>query len=369
MREPEAPRPSAGPRFRRAAWRAPGASTTLLQPPPAPGPDARWQQWIAENLLRNCTPESMLETMALNGLDPAQCEAALRDMEHNPAFIAARRWQQIQRKYESVLANQQRLWELAPHYAEVERREHVSRDEWLERYVSQGRPLLLTGLARDWPAMTRWTPQALRDRFGDAEVEIQAERNADPKFEENKLALRRRVRFAEFVDRVVTGGPTNDYYLTANNELLRTPEFASLLDDIGSMPEYCRRTELARSAWFWFGPTGTNTPLHHDAVMLMHTQVHGRKRWRFISPLEAPRLYNYSGVFSPIDIDRPDLVRYPAFRDVKVLEVIAGPGDTVFLPLGWWHQVASLDVSISFSFTCLDVPNEYVYANPEIQNW
>ena len=345
------------------------AAMSSLQPPRAPGPDARWQQWIAENLLRNCTPESMLETMGSNGLDPAQCEAAIRDMEANPAFLAARRWQQIQRKFESVLANQQMLWELAPRYAEVERRDSVSRDEWLERYVSQGRPLLLTGMARDWPALQRWTPQSLRERFGSCEVEIQADRNADPKYEENKLDRRRKVRFAEFVDRVLTGGPTNDYYLTANNELLRSPEFAPLLDDIGTLPAFCRRGDLARSAWFWFGPAGTNTPLHHDAVMLMHTQVYGRKRWRFISPLETPRLYNYSGVFSPIDIDQPDLVRYPAFREVKVLEVIAGPGDTVFLPLGWWHQVAALDVSISFSFTNLDVPNEYVYANPTIQDW
>jgi ribosomal protein L16 Arg81 hydroxylase len=101
----------------------------------------------------------------------------------------------------------------------------------------------------------------------------------------------------------------------------------------------------------------------------MHTQIHGRKRWRFISPLETPRLYNTHGVFSPIDVDQPDLVRYPAFREVKMLEVVAEPGDTVFLPLGWWHQVASLDVSISFSFTNLDVPNEYVYVNPAIQDW
>ena len=365
MTHSHSPAPSAGPE----SAAQPGAAAPLVKPPPAPGPDASWLQWIADNLLRGCTPESMLETMAAHGLDPARCEAALRDMDRNPGMVAARKWQQLQRKLESVMANQQKLWELAPHYTEVDRREQVSRDEWLERYVSQGRPLLLTGLARDWPALTRWTPQALRDRFGDVEVEIQSERNADPKFEENKLALRRRVPFAEFVDRVVTGGPTNDYYLTANNELLRTPEFASLLDDIGSMPDYCRRSALAGSSWFWFGPRSTNTPLHHDTQMLMHTQIHGRKRWRFISPLETPRLYNTHGVFSPIDVDQPDLVRYPAFREVKMLEVVAEPGDTVFLPLGWWHQVASLDVSISFSFTNLDVPNEYVYVNPAIQDW
>jgi mannose-6-phosphate isomerase-like protein (cupin superfamily) len=31
-----------------------------------------------------------------------------------------------------------------------------------------------------------------------------------------------------------------------------------------------------------------------------------------------------------------------------VREVIVEPGETVFLPLGWWHQVTTLDVSLSF---------------------
>lgn len=95
----------------------------------------------------------------------------------------------------------------------------------------------------------------------------------------------------------------------------------------------------------------------------------GHKRWRFISPLENPKLYNHNGVFSPIDVDRPDLVRYPTFAQVKMLEVIVEPGETVFLPLGWWHQVTSLDVSQSFSFSNLAVPNEFTYVNASIHNW
>jgi ribosomal protein L16 Arg81 hydroxylase len=69
--------------------------------------------------------------------------------------------------------------------------------------------------------------------------------------------------------------------------------------------------------------------------MLFHTQIVGRKRWRFVSPLETPRLYNYYDVYSPVDIDRPDLYRYPDFAKVTVLDVVVEPGETMFLPLGW----------------------------------
>ena len=349
--------------------------------PPAPRPraigrastfkplDAGWQQWIAENRLRNCTPESMLVTMTNAGLDPAECAPAIRRMEHDPAFLAARKIQQLQRKLESVLANQQKLWELAPDYGRVEKRPKITRREFIDRHVLGSRPLVLTGLTRDWPAMKRWSAQDLKTRFGHLDVEVQAERSADPNFEENKLEHRRKVRLADFVDQVVSGGATNDYYLTANNEALRSPGFAPLLADIGTLPDFCDRAELPRLSSFWFGPAGTNTPLHHDTLMLFHTQIVGRKRWRFISPLQTPRLYNHNNVFSPIDLDQPDFERYPLFRDVKVLEVVVEPGETVYLPLGWWHQVTALDVSLSFSYSNIAVPNQYTYQNPEIRNW
>lgn len=345
--------------------------------PPAPRPraiafvplDTGWRQWIAENRLRDCAPESMLATMTDAGLDPREARAAIALIEDDPAFRAARRMQQVQRKLECITGNLQRLWESSPQYGTIEKRKTPSRNEFIDRYIRGCRPVVLTDVARDWPAMKRWSPKDLQTRFGHLEVEIQDGRAADPKFEENKMEHRRTVRLGEFVDRVVAGGPTNDYYMTANNEVLRRPEFAPLLRDIGSMPPACDRAVLADRSSFWFGPGGTNTPLHHDTIMLFHTQVVGRKRWRFISPLDTPKLYNYNNVFSPIDIDRPDLSRFPLFADVKVLEVVVEPGETVFLPLAWWHQVSSLDVSLSFSFTNLDVPNHFTYQNPDIRNW
>ncbi len=341
----------------------------LLKQRPRVEIDAGWQQWIAENRLRDCTPESMVVTMANAGIDEGEARAAIAAMERAPAFLAARRHQQLHRKLESVVGNLQKLREVWPAYTTVEKRSGVSYDEFIERYAAGCRPVVLTDLAKDWPAMQHWSPAWLKARFGHLEVEVQAERNADPKFEENKLAHRRTVRLGDFVDQVLAGGATNDYYLTANNEILRRPEFAPLLADIGSLPPYCKADALSRSASFWFGPAGTNTPLHHDTLMLLHTQVVGRKRWRFISPLDTPRVYNHTGVFSPIQLDAPDYDRYPLFRGVRVLETVVEPGETIFLPLAWWHQVSGLDVSLSLSYTNLDVPNEYTFNDPSITEW
>jgi hypothetical protein len=347
----------------------PAAAKNLGTPPPGhPLPDD-WRQWVAENRLRNCTPESMLETMAGAGIDRDHARDAIARIEADPVFRAARRMQQPQHKLESVAANMQKLWEAAPRYGVVEKRSSPSRDEFLERYVFGCRPVVLTDMARDWPAMTRWSPEDLKTRFGHVTVEIQDDRNADPKYEENKPAHRRKVPLGPFVDRVLAVTPTNDCYMTANNEALRLPELAPLLEDIGSLPAFCDRSKLGTCSSFWFGPAGTLTPLHHDTLMLFHTQVVGRKRWRLISPLETAKLYNFNSVFSPIDIDRPNLSRYPRFKDVVMLDVTVEPGETLFLPLAWWHHVTSLDVCLSMSYTNVDAPNHYIYQNPNIGNW
>ena len=42
-----------------------------------------------------------------------------------------------------------------------------------------------------------------------------------------------------------------------------------------------------------------------------------------------------------------------------VLETVIGPGEAIFLPVGWWHQVEALDLSASMSFTSFRRPNNH----------
>lgn len=326
--------------------------------------DASWQRWLVEQRLRGCTVDSMLQAIEGAGQARADAERFVASLENDPAYAVAQAVHQRYRKLESVALNLQRLWASDPTYRTVEKRGDLTAEEFAARYVRGCRPVVLTGHTRDWPAMHRWSPDDLKRRFGHLDVDIQSDRDADPNYEQNKLKLTRRTNLGAFVDQVVQGGATNDYYLTANNEVLRRPEFAPLLADIGTLPPLCDRSQLADRSSFWFGPAGTVTPLHHDTLMLFHTQVVGRKRWRFVSPLEWPRVYNVRNVFSEVDLERPDPGRFPDFEQATVLEVVVEPGETMFLPLAWWHQVASLDVSLSFSYSCVAVPNQFDYSDP-----
>jgi hypothetical protein len=158
---------------------------------------------------------------------------------------------------------------------------------------------------------------------------------------------RRRMRLAEFIARLPSAG--NDLYLTGKNDLLRQPEFASLHEDFSHPPGILDAT-TGPVPRLWMGGASTVTPLHHDSSNILFGQVYGRKRVRLIPPYEIGKLAAGATCFSPIDIDHPDLERFPAFRDVTVLDTVVAPGDLLLLPIGWWHAVRSLEPSISLSF-------------------
>lgn len=327
-----------------------------------------WRQWVAENALRDCTPQSMCETMINAGVPREAAVAGVASVLDDPCYRAALKHRQLARKQQSILLNQHRLLQHAPGWGHIEKRSGLSHRELLERYAMGSYPVVVKDLAQGWPALQRWTPAYLQERFGALEIEVQAGRSAEKDYEPNKLALRRRMRLADFIDRI-QAGPSNDLYLTANNEALRDTALAALLEDIGPLPEYLEPATLGGSAFLWVGPAGTVTPLHHDTVHLFHLQIFGRKRWRFISPLQTPLVYNFNAVFSEVNLDAPDLGRYPEFAKAQVLDVVVEPGEAIFLPLAWWHHVSSLDTCISLSLSNVRLPNHFEYDNPAITNW
>jgi ribosomal protein L16 Arg81 hydroxylase len=100
----------------------------------------------------------------------------------------------------------------------------------------------------------------------------------------------------------------------------------------------------------WIGPAGTVTSLHHDLTNNFIAQVVGRKRLKILPAAEVGKLYNSRHVFSDIpDVEAPnlDLVRYPRLAGARAYEVVLEPGEIIFMPLAWWHQVKSLDFSVT----------------------
>lgn len=46
-------------------------------------------------------------------------------------------------------------------------------------------------------------------------------------------------------------------------------------------------------------------------------------------------------VMSPVDIAAPDLQRFPDFVRARRIQCMLRPGDALFMPAFWWHEVQS----------------------------
>jgi ribosomal protein L16 Arg81 hydroxylase len=131
-----------------------------------------------------------------------------------------------------------------------------------------------------------------------------------------------------------------------------------LWEDIGLLPDYLAATDPP-SGFFWLGPAGTVTPLHHDLTNNFMAQVVGRKRVLMAPTISQPHLYNYLHVFSRVDLARIDYQQFPEMRQVRVIECILEPGQILFLPVGCWHQVEALDLSVTMTFTNFLLDNDF----------
>jgi lysine-specific demethylase 8 len=53
---------------------------------------------------------------------------------------------------------------------------------------------------------------------------------------------------------------------------------------------------------------------------------------------------------SQVDLDNPDLSRFPLFASAEYSECVLRAGEMLYIPYKWWHYVRSLEVSFSVSF-------------------
>jgi ribosomal protein L16 Arg81 hydroxylase len=322
-----------------------------------------WSRWLATNRMLGASDGQLAQIMIAEGVPSAAAWAESARLNADPCFEAGRLIGSRLRKLESILTIQEQLRDLAPSSRKVERRRNVSADDFLINYYAQNRPLVLLDFAHTWAAR-KWTTDSLQEVLGEETVEVMSGREADERYELNADLHRSAMPFSEYIKRVCLAGRSNDIYLVANNHLLDAPTAARLWEDFDAGSPPLNGATARGNTFLWFGPAGTVTPLHHDVMNVLFVQLYGRKRFTLIAPAFTPRVYNEVGVHANADPEKPNYHAHPEFRGVPTTEVILTPGDTLFLPVGWWHRVEALDVSISLSFTNFAYINEFRWQHP-----
>jgi ribosomal protein L16 Arg81 hydroxylase len=329
--------------------------------------DSAARRWLAENLMLGSDMKVLTDTLTATGYDRAEAQQEAEAIVASPIYQAGQWVTGRLRKSESLLNVYRQLSSLTDPPGTIERRSPVTADEFLHGYYARNRPVILTGLARGWPAYRLWTPDYLRGRCADEEVEVMNGRESDDRYEVNSESHRERIRFADYVDRVTSTANSNDSYLVANNHFLESPGTRGLLDDLQILPEFLEPAPPGGSVFLWFGPGGTVTPLHHDALNVLLVQIRGHKRVTLIPSVQLPLVYNDIAVYSEVRLEEVDEARYPLFAAADRIELTLEAGDAIFIPVGWWHHVRSLDVAISTSFTGFAFPNDYPWQHPDVR--
>ena len=257
---------------------------------------------------------------------------------------------------EWILETAARQRALAEGADQIEETGALTGDEFLDRFYAPGRPVIMRGVVADWPALARWTPDYLKRRVGAGEIEYQGGREGSPDFELFKDDHKRTMAFDHFIDLITGTTSGNDAYITAYNSAKNRDALAPLDADLGQIDAIL----TGKPGMMWIGPAGTFTPLHFDLTNNLLAQIVGTKHLVLLPPSETAKLANNRHVFSDVhDVTDPEcLERYPLAETARQFEVTLNPGDLLYIPVGWWHQVVAEDFSVMLTYTDFRWPND-----------
>jgi hypothetical protein len=231
----------------------------------------------------------------------------------------------------------------------------MTRARFEAEIVPTGRPAVLRGLVADWPVVQAADPVAhIVERSNAVPAEIWAGApdiggrfgyTADFKGfnHDRKLAT-----IAQLADLLVRQKGGDDPFSMYAGAVPLAKHLPALLGEV-PMPLLEAGRDMLVSLWLG---NRTRTAAHWDLPQNLACVIAGRRRFTLFPTDQVANLYvgpiDYTLAGQPIslvDVDRPDLDRFPRFAEAlrHAETAVLGPGDALYLPSLWWHAVESLD--------------------------
>ncbi len=294
------------------------------------------------------------------GTPKADVAALIAAYKAHPLFVASQSIQQELCKRDWLLAQMDKAFGTDAENLTIDTVDAISDADFYANYYRVNRPLVIKGMGNPWPAVQQWCFETLKDKWGHCPVEVQYGRNSDPRYDQNHKAHTKHMPFAQYVDLVTSTEDSNDFYMTSRNMAENDKAFVGLLDDIDPLPSILNKNFSSTIAFLWVGPKGAKTQLHHDMSNNLHTQVIGKKQFRLASPFQLPYMYHYNNYWSRVPFPQDaDFDQHPLMAKARFTEVTLEPGDTIFIPVFWWHCVESLSPSVSVAFHNFKENNQF----------
>ncbi|HQW12174.1 MAG TPA: cupin-like domain-containing protein [Saprospiraceae bacterium] len=220
----------------------------------------------------------------------------------------------------------------------------LTRDSFAQDYLAPLLPVVLTDLMDEWPAKHKWTITHFKEKYGSLKVPVFSANVSKPG--KGYMAPDIHMPFSEYLEMLDRPEPC-DMRLFLFNIFKHAPELRndyripSLMD--GFFNDF---------PYMFFGGQGSKVALHFD-IDLSHVflnQIHGRKRVVLFAPSESRKLYHLPfTVASYVNVDNPNFDLHPAQQFAEGYEVILEPGESLFIPTGYWHYIEYTDGGYSIS--------------------